>query len=569
MAAPEANTNGWLEAASYQRNLFIEDNGQRLPTLAGWLLFARSPQNLVQHATILFRATGPVHWITRCFGEDANAGELDSEGNASVEQEIAGNLWAQLDGISDLLSLVNREFRLKEEISRAVYPFAPLALKEILVNALVHRNYERQEPIRINVTPAKLEVVSPGGLIDEVAAQTGGKDLEAVIASGRRGIKGYRNPVISDLFYGGGQMDRSGSGLADIWSQTVNNNAEAHFGPDESNQYFKAVILARPEAVDEVTNTATPINTDTVRYAANLLPIESMPQKIWHAGTSATSAWRLAKEAEGLAVPRGYIQDGRFFTLYNLEALVERHVSPFDPGDIESLSVEELLELGNGENILLKLMNEAVFEHLRGLGLKIEYQRRRVYFSKSTDGDRKITCQGRVKRATRTVVKARTRRNSEDVLYYEHKAMTFSVMRFGSDWAIVVTPGYSFTRDGEAKPIGREKTNSLSTRRAAKDFNPSVHHDVTFWAATFAGEAEGVFALKCEEANYLSEFAPTILLSRRLPTIAFNTTSLGAPSEADSAMDADLAELDDELAALAAQDAATDQSGEEGEANVD
>lgn len=361
-------------------------------------------------------------------------------------------------------------------------------------------------------------------------------------------------------------MDRSGSGLADIWSQTVNNNAEVHFGPDEDNAYFRAVIYARPEAVDEVTNTATPINSDTVRYAANLLPIEGMPTKIWHAGTSATSAGRLAKDAEGLALPRGYVQDGRYFTLYDLEALASRNVTPFEEGDIESLSIDELLELPNGENILLKLMHEALFEHMRSVGLRVEYQRRRAYFTKSNEGERKITYKGRVKRATRTVVKARTRRNSADVLYWEHKALAFSVLRFGAEWAVVVTPCYSFTRDGEGKPIGREKINILSTRRAARDFNPSVHHDVSFWAAILSEEAEGIFALRCETQNPISEFAPTILVSRRLPTISFNTSSSGSTWTLEEEIDADLAELEEELAALAEEEDADKPADEEDEA---
>jgi hypothetical protein len=32
-------------------------------------------------------------------------------------------------------------------------------------------------------------------------------------------------------------------------------------------------------------------------------------------------------------------------------------------------------------------------------------------------------------------------------------------MRFGRDWAIVLTPGYAFTRDGVREPISRERTN--------------------------------------------------------------------------------------------------------------
>lgn len=561
LTAPVTFVKNWVVQEAYARNLLIEQDNEPRPTLAGWLLFSHIPHTNVPQATVRFNAKGPVHWIKRCFGEDVVTELPDGDGNVRVEQEISGNLWAQLDALTDLLSLVNQGFRLKEEISRTVYPFAPVAIKEVLVNALVHRDYERHEPITVTAQPGRLDITSPGGLVNEVAAQTGGQNLQDAIAAGNRGIKGYRNPVISDLFYGGGQMDRAGSGLADVWLYSANNNGEVHFGPDKANRNFHVTLLSRPEAVDEITNTAIPLNSDTVRYAANLIPIEEMPAWVWHAGTTARSAGRLSQDAAGLAVPPGYVQDGRFFSLYDLETLAEVNVSPFDVGDIEILSLKEVLTLPNGENIILKLMNDAMCKHLRALGLYVEYQRRRAYFPKSAEGERKITYRGRVKRSTRTVVKARTRRDSDQVLYYEHKAMAFSVLRFDDDWAISITPCYSFTLDGEGKQLGRDRINVLSTRRAARDFNPSFHHDVSFWAATISEESEGIFALKSEEKNDLSQFAPSILLSSRLPTISFNASSFEHSSVLEDKIDADLEELQEELAALAEED--RQQEGED------
>lgn len=563
LSAPENPDRGWLREEARVRNLLRTVGNDLRPTLAGWLLFAPSPERKTAQATVAFSARGPVHWIKRCFGDDAAIGTPDKDGFISVEQDISGNLWSQLNALTDLLALVNVSFRLKEEISRTAYPYDSLALKEVVVNALVHRDYDREGPVRIEVTPSEIRVASPGGIIAEVAAQMAGKTLETVVRSGSRGIKGYRNPVITDLFYGGGQMDRSGSGLGDVWSLTLNNNGEVHFGPDANNENFVVTIHARPEAVDEVTNTAVPAVTDTVRYTTNLLPIEEMPAKIWHIATSSTAAWRLKKEAAGLAVPPGHVHDGRFFTLYDLEKIARDLVSPFDEGEVESLTLRELLDQPNGENILLKLMNEAIFEHLRKLGLAIDYNRRRAYFPKEERGERKITYQGRVKRATRTVVKARVRRGTDDVLYYEHKAFGFTVMPFGGDWAVLLTPGYAFTRDGVGKPIGREKINILSTRRAARDFNPTVHHDVTFWASILSEDADGVFALTFERENDLSSYAPTILLSRSQPTVAFSSTAFSQSEELDSEIEADLENLDDELSALAEEEAQSEDSDQE------
>jgi hypothetical protein len=137
------------------------------------------------------------------------------------------------------------------------------------------------------------------------------------------------------------------------------------------------------------------------------------------------------------------------------------------------------------------------------------------------------------------------------VVYYEHKALSFSVMRFGRDWAVVLTPGYAFTRDGVRKPISRERTNALSTRRAARDFNPTVLQDVSFWLAVLSGEAEGLFALEHEAENDLARFAPAILLSHRSPTISFNVSAFEETSELEIEIDDDLRRLDAELEALA------------------
>lgn len=226
-------------------------------------------------------------------------------------------------------------------------------------------------------------------------------------------------------------------------------------------------------------------------------------------------------------------------------------VTPFDEGDIETIGVDELLNQPGGEPIFLKLLHDQLFEHLRAKGLQIEYDRRRAYFARGDEPELKVSYKGRLRKATRTVVKARTKRDSNDVVYYEHKAVSFSVMPFGHDWAVILTPGYAFTRDGVRKPISRERTNALSTRRAARDFNPTVLQDVSFWLAVLSGEEEGLFALQHEPENDLAQFAPTILLSHRIPTISFNISAFEETSQVDIEIDEDLRRLDAELEELA------------------
>ena len=94
--------------------------------------------------------------------------------------------------------------------------------------------------------------------------------------------------------------------------------------------------------------------------------------------------------------------------------------------------------------------------------------------------------------------------------------------------------------------------NVLSTKRAARDFNMSVLHDLTFWMAWLSGETEGVFALRTEESNELAEFAPTIIVNSALPAIAFNSAAFQGGRIVDDELDEALSEVDDELQELVA-----------------
>ena len=115
-----------------------------VPTVGGYLLFAAKPQNHVRSAQVIVRVGGSPEWLEKVFN---NSGDDDGIMGDHVERIIEGNLSSQLDAIYDILSLVNQPFRLKGEVSTPVQPYPPAALREMVVNALVHRNYAQSEPI--------------------------------------------------------------------------------------------------------------------------------------------------------------------------------------------------------------------------------------------------------------------------------------------------------------------------------------------------------------------------------------------------------------------------------------
>jgi hypothetical protein len=65
-------------------------------------------------------------------------------------------------------------------------------LKEVIVNALVHRGYRMAWNIEIVVTSSSIKISNPGGLVEEVQHrfETGSIETE-IRRGGRCGIKGY------------------------------------------------------------------------------------------------------------------------------------------------------------------------------------------------------------------------------------------------------------------------------------------------------------------------------------------------------------------------------------------
>jgi predicted HTH transcriptional regulator len=109
------------------------------------LLFARNPSNDFKQARVEFRATGPRSWLQSRFGDDAELEPSGQGGDFVVRRTITGNLWSQLDTLIDMLALVNFQFRLKAEVSRTVSAYNAIAIKEMIVNAIVHRDYDLGE----------------------------------------------------------------------------------------------------------------------------------------------------------------------------------------------------------------------------------------------------------------------------------------------------------------------------------------------------------------------------------------------------------------------------------------
>ncbi len=160
------------------------------PTVAGLLLFGREPQKHLPYAQIN---------AARFPGTDVAAAPSD-------RKDIGGRL---LDMIDD----VQRFLRLHLKLPHEIQGFEPEprpelpeeVLREAIVNAVAHRDYTIQGPIRLFIFDDRLDLHTPGKPPNTV-------DAEAM----RAGVHVVRNPRIYARLSDAGLVTRAGTGVPRI-----------------------------------------------------------------------------------------------------------------------------------------------------------------------------------------------------------------------------------------------------------------------------------------------------------------------------------------------------------------
>ena len=134
------------------------------------------------------------------FGDDDNTTFRDS-------REFAGSVFRQLEDSFRYLMLCNKTkstFRGLERIEKQDYPEE--ALREGLLNALVHRDYSFSGSIIINVNDTRMEFISIGGLLPGLSTD----DI-------RIGISQPRNKNLAEMFHRLRLIESYGTGIRRIY----------------------------------------------------------------------------------------------------------------------------------------------------------------------------------------------------------------------------------------------------------------------------------------------------------------------------------------------------------------
>ena len=163
--------------------------------------------------------------------------------NFQDRKEYSGSLFDQMENVYQYLEMRNKKrasFNGLYRIDTLDYPLD--ALREALLNCLVHRDYSFSASTLISVYDDRIEFVSIGGLPD-------GINLDDILL----GISACRNPKLAAIFYRLELIEAYGTGIPKIMSSYKDTGFEPKI--EVTNNAFKITLPNLNYSIDEQTET--------------------------------------------------------------------------------------------------------------------------------------------------------------------------------------------------------------------------------------------------------------------------------------------------------------------------
>lgn len=155
-------------------------------------------------------------------------------------QEFSGSVLQQLEEVYRFIDLCNKTratFSGLDRIDTRDYPEE--ALREALLNSIVHRDYSVGASNLINIYDDRVELVSVGGLVS-------GLELKSIFL----GISRTRNPDLAAIFYRMKLIESYGTGISKIQRAYIGAEVSPEF--ETAKGVFRVTLPNRNEDVGEI-----------------------------------------------------------------------------------------------------------------------------------------------------------------------------------------------------------------------------------------------------------------------------------------------------------------------------
>lgn len=224
--SPEVLQNDTRDIKDKLASLRLYDKMRDCPTNAAILLFGKN---------VGYFFPGAYTQFVQFAGKD-NASEIVNQ------NEFRGNLLSVLPVLKTFVetSVVKKwpvpVSALQEKI---LYNYPEWAIRELLMNAIMHREYCGNTPTKLYVYSDRLEITNPGGLYGNARPEN------------FPNVNDYRNPVIAEALKVLGYVNKYNRGVARVKQELIENgNGEAAFTLDNVTTFSVSVFERGTKVVD-------------------------------------------------------------------------------------------------------------------------------------------------------------------------------------------------------------------------------------------------------------------------------------------------------------------------------
>lgn len=456
-----------LPALMREQGLLVGAPAASKVTAAALLLFGRHPQQFFPHAVVSVTQAGKKREIY--------------QGNLIVQhRELLDRLESK--DVNPLLKVKGR----RHHDERTAYP--PRALVELLVNMLVHRDYEVPEPANIEIRPGNgVLFTNPGGLTDRLAERVTIQDDGQFAPSDS--ITDQRNPSLCDIFFGLSAMERAGTGLIDVRHSMTEHGGDSAFFHHSCAPRFEARVAQPPASGRSrtIARSTLPIGI----YLLNHLPFTIIPDTLSVVRLTTSLQDRppsLSLSQCGTFVHRG-TELWSFLSVDRLTTLLAPIVDLAGSRAIPRREVEANPDSRRVLSWLLRKHWEQYLVRFLDDGLVLDVRpKSRAYFEGRERGGRTIVWHGPQRRGNRRAVVKRRRDGPK--AWFENEGFGYGIVQIDELWCVRVKPFYMFTGSDARTPLPHFVRTARATSRVKYDRNKNVEADLVFWSSFLAGGNE-------------------------------------------------------------------------------
>lgn len=232
------------------------------------------------NAAIILFGNNPQYFMHGCYVQYVNFAGKDNGSEIINERQLKGSLCKMLPILENFVRdavVTTRPISISMLREKNVFNYPELALRELLMNACMHRDYQSNMPIRLYQYENRIEILNAGGLYGEARPENFPT------------VNDYRNPIIAEAMRGLKYVNMFNRGIQRVKSLLKENgNPEPKFTVDKITAFE---VTVRPSLSlnlvtdkEKVTKSVTKITETVNEIIAFCSSPRSMTEIMEHIG---------------------------------------------------------------------------------------------------------------------------------------------------------------------------------------------------------------------------------------------------------------------------------------------